>query len=55
MKKQYYMGQEVQFLTNLFGKFYFWMRDGDDTTYLVHAKQEDGNYVPDFSGLPSIS
>lgn len=39
------MGQKVQFRTELFGKSYFWMQDGDGTVYL--AKDVDG--VPDFT------
>lgn len=45
MAKQTYMGQEILFRTHLFGKDYFWMKDGDGTVYLV--KEKDG--IPDFS------
>lgn len=45
-KKNYYMGQEVLFPTELFGKRYFWMKDGDGTIYLTRMG-EDG--FPDFS------
>jgi len=44
-KKNMYMGQEILFRTILFGKSYFWMKDGDGTIYL--AKEVDG--LPDFS------
>lgn len=45
MSKNIFMGQTILFETSLFGKAYFWMRDIDQTTYLVKSK--DG--VPDFS------
>lgn len=45
MTKNTYMGQKVLFRTSLFGKFYFWMQDGDGVTYLV--RESDG--LPDFS------
>lgn len=45
MKKQYYMGQEILFLTTLFGKQYYWMRDGDGVVYLAHVGE---NGQPDF-------
>lgn len=45
MAKATYFGQRVLFATNLFGKDYFWMQDGDGTVYL--AKETDG--LPDFS------
>jgi hypothetical protein len=41
-----YAGQKLLFATNLFGKTYFWMEDGDGTTYLVRVG-EDG--LPDFT------
>lgn len=41
-----YMGQKVLYETVLFGKNYFWMVDGDGTTYLA-KKGDDG--LPDFS------
>lgn len=48
-KKQYYMGQEILGHTNLFGKDYFWMRDGDGTVYLAHSQiNEQGVLVPRF-------
>lgn len=47
VKQQTFMGQTVLELTELFGKWYFWMRDGDGVVYLL--KDTDG--VPDFSGL----
>jgi hypothetical protein len=34
-------GQEVRFRTELFGKTYYWMVDGDGTTYLT-PEGEDG-------------
>jgi len=60
----YYMGQKVLSRTELFGKTYFWMEDGDGTVYLTKAKpvisgSVDGqtgegvpfisHWVPDFS------
>jgi hypothetical protein len=41
-----YAGQKILFVTELFGKEYFWMEDGDGTIYLVKLG-EDG--LPDFS------
>ena len=41
MNKQFIMGQEVLFKTELFGKFYAWMRDIDGTIYLVALDDED--------------
>jgi hypothetical protein len=41
-----YAGQNIKFLTELFGKAYFWMTDVDETWYLVPVS-EDG--LPDFS------
>lgn len=41
-----YMGQKILFKTNLFGKHYYWMQDGDGTIYLAKVG-EDG--LPDFS------
>lgn len=56
MPKQFYMGQEVLSLDYLPrhpyipGKYYFWMKDGDGTIYLVKAKElSDGTYEPDFT------
>lgn len=46
MAKQYYMSQEVLFQTTLFGKQYFWMKDGDGVIYLAKVG-DDGQ--PDFS------
>lgn len=43
--KQTYMGQTILSPTELFGKAYFWMRDGDGIIYLV--KETDG--IPDLS------
>ena len=34
--------QRVEFLTSLFGKEYYWMRDGDGTVYLARVGK-DGN------------
>ena len=45
MTKQYFFGQEALFMTTLFDKEYFWMKDGDGTIYLVRST--DG--IPDFS------
>ena len=42
---QTYMGQKVLMYTEIAGKNYFWMQDGDETIYLV--KEIDG--LPDFS------
>ena len=38
-------GQKFLFSTELFGKSYFWMEDGDGTIYLV----KDNNGTPDFT------
>lgn len=46
LSKKIYMGQEILFLTNLFDKEYYWMKDGDGTIYLTHVG-DDG--TPDFS------
>lgn len=35
MPKATYMGQKILFQTVLFGKSYYWMEDGDGTTYLA--------------------
>lgn len=45
MKTETYMGQVVLFPTTLFGKSYFWMKDGDGVIYLV----KETNGLPDFS------
>jgi hypothetical protein len=45
-KKVYWHTQEVLFQTHLFGKDYFWMKDGDGTVYLAKI-DENGN--PDLS------
>ena len=34
-----YMGQKILFATNLFGRDYYWMQDGDGTIYLVKVKE----------------
>ena len=38
-------GQKVLFRTNIWGKDYFWMEDGDGTIYLT---PEDENGQPSF-------
>lgn len=58
------MGQKILGLTNLFGRPYFWLRDGDGVVYLTKAKERKGvsvngqtgetteftqDFVPDFS------
>lgn len=43
-----WMGQTVLFKSNLYGKDYYWMRDGDGTHYLVKCGS-DG--FPDFSPI----
>ena len=41
-----WMGQKVQFMTVLFGKEYYWLRDGDGTVYLAKVGK---------NGLPDVS
>lgn len=41
-----WMNQRVEFLTMLFGKEYYWMRDGDGTIYLARVGKD---------GLPDLS
>jgi hypothetical protein len=41
-----HMGQKMLAATELFGRQYYWMQDGDGTTYLVPVG-EDGR--PDFT------
>lgn len=58
------MGQRILSTTILFGRPYFWMRDGDGVTYLTKAKERKilsmngqtgesteftQDFVPDFS------
>jgi hypothetical protein len=38
--KTYMQGQLVQFKTLLFDKWYYWMVDGDGTTYLTPENDE---------------
>jgi hypothetical protein len=45
-KKQFYLGQEILASTVLFGKEYYWMKDGDGTIYLVKIGPTG---EPDFS------
>lgn len=49
MKKQLWFTQEVLFLTELFGKVYFWLRDVDGTIYLAKSKETDEGLVPDLT------
>lgn len=37
-KKQYWHNQEIIFLTEHFGKPYFYLKDGDGTIYIAKAK-----------------
>ena len=41
-----WMGQTILFRTHLFGKDYYWMRDGDGTHYLSHIGDD---------GLPDLA
>lgn len=41
-----WMGQRVEFLTCLYGKEYYWMRDGDNVVYLAKVGKD---------GLPDLS
>lgn len=58
-KRQYFMGQEILWLTQFAGKPYFWMKDGDGVVYLTKAKEHitgesygaDGTVMPVVSGL----
>ena len=43
-----YLGQTILFRTHLYGKDYFWMRDGDGTHYLCRIGE---NGFPDLSQL----
>ena len=43
---QTWMGQKVDLLTVLFGKEYYWLRDGDGTVYLAKVGKD---------GLPNLS
>lgn len=46
-KKQYWHTQEVLFLTEHFGKPYFYLKDIDGTIYIAKAKQVGDGYEPE--------
>lgn len=49
-KKQFYFTQEILFLTEHFGKQYFYMKDVDGHIYGVRARENDnGDLVPDLT------
>jgi len=48
-KKNMYYTQEVLFLTELFGKVYFWMKDIDGHIYLTKSKEHKDGLVPDLT------